>query len=69
MEHSGDLPGGPEVNSLCNAEDSGLTPGQGTKFPHALEQLCQCPTIKLGHSHISRYFLIGCSIYFNTTVL
>lgn len=47
MEHSGDLPGGPEVNSLCNAEDSGLTPGQGTKLPHALKQLCQCPTIKL----------------------
>ena len=47
MEHSGDLPGCPEVNSLCNAEDSDSTPGQGTKLPHALEQLCQCAATKM----------------------
>ena len=44
MEHPGGLPGGPEVNSLCNAEDSDSTPGQGTKIPHTLEQLCQYTT-------------------------
>ena len=35
-----DLPGGPAVKSLpCNAGDVGLIPGQGTKIPHATEQL------------------------------
>ena len=35
-----DFPGGPVVkNPLCNAGDMGSTPGQGTKIPHALEQL------------------------------
>ena len=30
-----DFPGGPVVkNPLCNAEDVGLIPGQGTKIPH-----------------------------------
>ena len=31
-----DFFGGPVVkNSLCNAGDAGLIPGQGTKIPHA----------------------------------
>ena len=35
-----DFPGGPGVkNPPSNAEDSGLIPGQGTKIPHAMEQL------------------------------
>ena len=34
------LPCGTVVKNLpCNAEYSGLIPGQGTKFPHAAEQL------------------------------
>ena len=34
------LPGGPGVkNSPCNAGDVGVTPGQGTKIPHAMGQL------------------------------
>ena len=35
-----DFPGGPVVeNPPCNAGDLGSIPGQGTKTPHALEQL------------------------------
>ena len=35
-----DFPGGPVVkNSPCNAGDSGLIPGWGTKVPHASEKL------------------------------
>ena len=35
-----DFPGGPVVkNPPTNAEDTGSIPGQGTKIPHALEQL------------------------------
>ena len=35
-----DFPGGPGVkNPPSNAEDVGLIPGQGTKIPHAAEQL------------------------------
>ena len=41
------LPGGPGVkNPPCNAGDTGLIPGQGTKIPHAkgqLESLAQIP--------------------------
>ena len=29
-------------NPSCNAGDSGLIPGQGTKIPHAAEQLRPC---------------------------
>ena len=37
---SWDFPSGPVVkNMLCNAEDSGSSPGQGTKIPHAKKQL------------------------------
>lgn len=35
----GDLPGGLVVKRLpCNAGDTGLIPGQGTKIPHATRQ-------------------------------
>ena len=35
-----DFSAGPEVKILpCNAKDMGFIPGQGTKIPHALEQL------------------------------
>ena len=34
-----DFPGGPVVkNPPCIAGEAGLTPGQGTKIPHAAEQ-------------------------------
>ena len=37
---SWDFPGGPAVeNPLCYAGDAGSIPGQGTKIPHAEEQL------------------------------
>ena len=35
-----DFPGGPVVTTLpCDARDMGLILGQGTKTPHAAEQL------------------------------
>ena len=35
-----DFPVSPVVKNLpCNAKDMGSTPGQGTKIPHATEQL------------------------------
>ena len=35
-----DFPGGPVVKNLpCNPGDVGSIPGQGTKIPHAVEQL------------------------------
>ena len=35
-----DFFGGPAVKNLpCSAGDAGLIPGQGTKVPHAVEQL------------------------------
>ena len=38
--HFGDFPGGPVVkNPHSNAGDMGSIPGQGTKIPHAVEQL------------------------------
>ena len=37
---AGDFAGGSVVKNLpSNAGDAGLIPGQGTKFPHAVEQL------------------------------
>ena len=40
-----DFPGGPVIKNLpCNAGDVGSIPGQGTKIPHALEQLSLCAT-------------------------
>ena len=42
---SGDLPGGPVVKNLpCSSGGVGLIPGQGTKIPHAAEQLNQWTT-------------------------
>ena len=39
-KEGGCLNGGPVVeNPPCNEGDSGSIPGQGTKIPHALEQL------------------------------
>ena len=39
LTYCGDFPGGPVLeNSLCNAGEVGLIPGQGTKIPHAVEQ-------------------------------
>ena len=34
-------------NSLCNAGDVGSVPGQGTKIPHAMEQISLCATREL----------------------
>ena len=41
----GDFPTGPILkNPPCNAEDASSIPGQGTKIPHATEQLSLCAT-------------------------
>ena len=41
----GDFPGGPVVkNPSANAGDVGLIPGQGTRIPHAAEELKLCAT-------------------------
>ena len=38
-------PGGAVVKNLpANAGDAGSSPGQGTKIPHAMEQLSPCAT-------------------------
>ena len=40
MKEGRDFPGSPIVKNLfCNAGDEGSIPGQGTKIPHAPEQL------------------------------
>ena len=40
-----DFPGSPVVKYLlCNAGNEGSIPGQGTKIPHAVEQLSPLPT-------------------------
>ena len=40
LPSKGDFPGGPVVKNLpCNAGNTGLIPGWGTKIPHAMEQL------------------------------
>ena len=46
-----DFPGGPVVKNLpYNAGDSGSIPGQGTKIPHAVEQLNpHATTTELAH--------------------
>ena len=42
-----DFPGSPVVdNLLSRAGHVGLTPGQGTKIPHALVQLSPLATVK-----------------------
>ena len=48
----GNFPGGPIVKSLpCNAEATGSNPSQGTKIPHAMEQLSlHAMTMKTVHS-------------------
>ena len=39
------FPGGPAVrNPPCNVENPVSVPGQGTKIPHATEQLNPCAT-------------------------
>ena len=39
------FPGGPVVkNLLCSTGGTGLTLGQGTKIPHAMEQVSLCAT-------------------------
>ena len=44
-KQSQDFPGGPMVKNLpYNAGDMGSIPGQGTKIPHAGEQLSWCLT-------------------------
>ena len=41
------FPGGSVVKNLpCNAGDAGSIPGQGTKIPHAMEQLTICAAIR-----------------------
>ena len=49
--HYWDFPGGPGVKSLdCHAGDAGSIPGQGTKIPHAKEQLSpRAPTTESVH--------------------
>ena len=38
-----DFPGGQVVkNPLCNAGDTGSSPGQGTKIPRVANQLSRC---------------------------
>ena len=40
-----EFPGGPVVkNLLCSTGGTGLTLGQGTKIPHATEQVSLCAT-------------------------
>ena len=47
MQHLRDFPGGPVVKNLpCNAEVVGSLLGQGTKIPHAEEQLSPCTTTR-----------------------
>ena len=42
-----DFPGGPVVkNPPCNAGDTGLSPGRGTKVPHAAEQQSLRPQLE-----------------------
>ena len=46
------FPGGPVVENLpCNAGDVGSFPGQGTKIPHAMDQ------VKLSLSTTTRKFV------------
>ena len=47
-------------NPPCSTGGTGLIPGQGTKIPHAAEQLCLCTAVKIPcamtkmrHSHIN----------------
>ena len=44
---SRNVPGDPVLRNLHdNAGDAGLIPGQGTKIPHASEQLSLCTAMK-----------------------
>ena len=46
IEQAEGLPWGPVVKNLpCNEGDMVSTPGQGTKIPHAMEQLSPLATI------------------------
>ena len=47
-----DFPGGAVVeNPPCNSEDTGSTPGQGTKIPHAAGQLGPVPQLERENLH------------------
>ena len=37
----GDFPGGPVINRLYNAGDTGSIPSQRTKIPHVMEEVSQ----------------------------
>ena len=48
-----DFPSGPVVkNPPCNAEEVGSIPAQGTKIPHAVEQLSQHTAISEAWHHL-----------------
>ena len=50
---SRNFPGGPVVKNLpCNAGDTGLIPGRGTKILHAVEKPGPCATTKTQHSQV-----------------
>ena len=52
----GDFPGKSLVKNLpCNAADSGLSPGQGTKIPHAREQPSPHTTTRDSVRHNKRF--------------
>ena len=51
MKGYGDFPGGPVVKNLpCNARDVGSTPDEGTKIPHAVEQISLHATTTEAHT-------------------
>ena len=48
----GEFSNGPVVkNPPCSAGDTGLIPGQGTKIPHAMEQLSPCTAARESMHH------------------
>ena len=52
---SRDVPGDPVLRNLHdNAGDAGLIPGQGTKTPHAREQLTPCTAAREPEHHSLR---------------
>ena len=54
-----DFTGGPVVKNLpCNAGDMGSIPDQGTKIPHAAEQLSSCTTTRKSVPSNERYHMM-----------
>ena len=52
LEFLGDFPGGPVIkNPPCKAGDAGSIPSQGTRIPHAVEQLSPLATAKESMRH------------------